>query len=240
MGEVAAPARLGAGLHAGGDERGAGAEAGHLGVGGELPEHLHVGMAGVAVVEDDRGVGEQDADEEVPHHPAGGGEPEDAVAGLGVEVEGELLVVARAGSRRGPGRSPSAARWCPTSRGSRAGGRTARGRRQGRRRRRSPRPRASGRPLRGAPDRRPGRGIRPGRCDRATASSARAPRRRRAGRSRGRRRCSRRPRAGPWARPGRSGRRRCGRRSRASTIDQIAPIEAAARKPISAAGEFGR
>ena len=49
------------------------------------------GCAGAAVVEDDRGVGEQDADEEVPHHPAGRGEPEDAVAGLRVEVQVELL-----------------------------------------------------------------------------------------------------------------------------------------------------
>ena len=39
-----------------------------------------VRVAGVAVVEDDRGVGQQHADEEVPHHPAGRREPEDAVA----------------------------------------------------------------------------------------------------------------------------------------------------------------
>jgi hypothetical protein len=48
-------------------------------------------MAGTAVIEDDRRVGEQDADEKVPHHPAGGREPEDAVARLGVEVEAQLL-----------------------------------------------------------------------------------------------------------------------------------------------------
>ena len=40
------------------------------------------GWPGAAVVEHDRGVGEQAADQEVPHHPAGRGEPEEAVAGL--------------------------------------------------------------------------------------------------------------------------------------------------------------
>ena len=50
-------------------------------------------MARVAVEEDDRGVGEQDADEEVPHHPAGRREPEDPIALLGVEVEVHLLQV---------------------------------------------------------------------------------------------------------------------------------------------------
>ena len=89
--------RSGAGLdallHAGGDVAGAGPEAGDPGALGEVPEHAHVGMAGAAVVEHDRGGGEQAGDEEVPHHPAGGREPEDAVAGLGVDVEVELLQV---------------------------------------------------------------------------------------------------------------------------------------------------
>jgi hypothetical protein len=35
--------------------------------------------------------GEQHADQEVPHHPAGRGEPEDAVAGAGVEVQQLVL-----------------------------------------------------------------------------------------------------------------------------------------------------
>ena len=47
----------------------------------------------VAVVEQDRRVGQQRADEEVPHHPAGGREPEDAVVGLRVGVQAELLEV---------------------------------------------------------------------------------------------------------------------------------------------------
>ena len=86
-GEVAPGAGLDSGLHAGGDVAGRGAEAGDLGLGGEVPEDVHVGVAGAAVVEHDRGVGEQDPDEEVPHHPAGGREPEDAVAGLRVDVQ---------------------------------------------------------------------------------------------------------------------------------------------------------
>jgi hypothetical protein len=45
------------------------------------------------VVQDDRRVGEQHSDEEVPHHPAGRREPEDAVAGLRVDVQVQLLEV---------------------------------------------------------------------------------------------------------------------------------------------------
>ena len=91
--EVAALAGVDAGLHAGGDVGGAGAEHRDPGPLGEVPEDAHVGMAGAAVVEDDRGAGEQAGDEEVPHHPAGGREPEEAVAGMGVDVEVELLQV---------------------------------------------------------------------------------------------------------------------------------------------------
>ena len=91
--EVAAGAGLDPGLHAGGDVGGAGAEHGHPGALRQVPEHAHVGVAGVAVVEHDRGLGQQPGDEEVPHHPAGRGEPEEAVAGVGVDVEVELLQV---------------------------------------------------------------------------------------------------------------------------------------------------
>src|SRR4030095_5361233 len=45
------------------------------------------GGPGVAVVENDRGGGEEGPDQKVPHHPARSGEPEDAVALLRVEVE---------------------------------------------------------------------------------------------------------------------------------------------------------
>ena len=51
----------------------------------------HVGRRGASVVEHDRGPREQPADEEVPHHPAGGREPEHAVARLQVDVQGQLL-----------------------------------------------------------------------------------------------------------------------------------------------------
>ena len=89
--EVAAGARLHSRLHAGRDVGGGGAEHRDPGLLGEIPEDAHVGEAGVAVVEDDRRLGEQAGDDEVPHHPAGGGEPEEAVAGLGVDVEVHLL-----------------------------------------------------------------------------------------------------------------------------------------------------
>ena len=91
--EVAPRPGLDPGLHAGGDVGGAGAEHRHPGPLGEVPEDAHVGVAGAAVVEDDRGPGQQPGDEEVPHHPAGRREPEEAVAGVGVDVEVELLQV---------------------------------------------------------------------------------------------------------------------------------------------------
>src|SRR4029078_13379426 len=80
-------------LHAGGDVGGAGAEHRDPGAVGEVPEDAHVRIPGAAVVEDDRGAGEEPRDDEVPHHPAGGREPEEAVTGLGVDVEVELLQV---------------------------------------------------------------------------------------------------------------------------------------------------
>ena len=120
---------------------GARAERGDAGLLGEVPQHAHVGVARVAVVEHDRRLGEQHADEEVPHHPAGRREPEDAVAGLRVEVQVVLLELLDAGCRPGPGRSPSAGRSCPRSRGPTAGGRTGRGRTRARPPRSSARPR---------------------------------------------------------------------------------------------------
>ena len=91
--EVAPVRRLGPLLHAGGYVAGAGAEAGRPRALGKVPEDIHVRVARVAVVGDDRRAGEEDADEEVPHHPAGRREPEDAVAFLGVHVEVQLLQV---------------------------------------------------------------------------------------------------------------------------------------------------
>ena len=91
--EVAAVAGLDLRLHARGDVARAGAEARDPRRLGEIPQHAHVRMPGRAVVEHDRAVGEQAADEEVPHHPAGRREPEEAVALLHVHVEVELLEV---------------------------------------------------------------------------------------------------------------------------------------------------
>ena len=78
------------GLHRRGDEPGARPKRGDLRLGGELPQPLGIGLA---VVEHDRGARQQPADQEVPHHPAGGGEPEEAVAGSKIAVETRLLQV---------------------------------------------------------------------------------------------------------------------------------------------------
>src|SRR5205823_13153273 len=58
---------------------------------GEIPQRPQIGVRRVPVEEDDRRLREQAADEEIPHHPAGGREPEEPVAGPRVEVEAELL-----------------------------------------------------------------------------------------------------------------------------------------------------
>ena len=70
-----------AGLHAALDVARAGAERRDSRLLGEIPQRAEVGVARVAVVEDDRRVGQKAADEQVPHHPARGREPEDAVLG---------------------------------------------------------------------------------------------------------------------------------------------------------------
>ena len=57
---------------------------------GERPERAQVRVSGAAVVEHDRRLAEQAADEEVPHHPAGRREPEHPIA-----------------ARAGPGAGPS-------------------------------------------------------------------------------------------------------------------------------------
>ena len=85
--------RVQARLAAGEQERGRRAEHGQLGVGGERPERVEVGVAGVAVEEDDRGPDEQAGDQVVPHHPAGGGEPREPVVRGQVLVEREHLQV---------------------------------------------------------------------------------------------------------------------------------------------------
>ena len=216
--EVAPRSRLDPGLHAGGDVGGAGAEHRHPGALGEVPEHAHVRVARVAVVEDDRGPGQQSRDEEVPHHPAGRGEPEEAVAGVGVDVEVELLQVLeqdaalrlhdRLRQAGGAGGVEDPERVVEGDALEAELGALARGEQlvPARSRRAAGRGRARGR----------GRAGR--RCARRLGISAcSAARTSRAGRSPCRRSGSRRPRRGPWARSGRSGRSRWPGRSRASS-----------------------
>ncbi len=91
--EVTVRRRLDLGLHAGRHVAGTGAEAGHPGLLGQVPEDSHVRVPRAAVIEDDRCRRQQRPHEEVPHHPTGGREPEDAVLILRVDVQVELLQV---------------------------------------------------------------------------------------------------------------------------------------------------
>src|SRR5215204_7029205 len=112
--EIEVPARLYVGVHAGGQVARAGPEVGHAGLLGEPPQGVHVRVAWVAVVEDGGRPGEQAAHQQVPHHPARRGEPEEAVAGAEVYVQTHLLEVLHQdaalavhdgfGEPRGPGR----------------------------------------------------------------------------------------------------------------------------------------
>ena len=188
-------------LPAGGDVAGARAEARDAGSVGEIPQRPEIRVGRIAVEEDDRGVRQQRADQEVPHHPAGGREPEEPLAGLRVEVQVQLLQVLEEDPAlavddrlRQPGRAGRVEHpqrvverqlrelelgAAPRS----AAVPECRRRRRGR----------GGRPSLEARDLLPERGDR-----------------RRAGRSPCRRSGSRRRRAAPSARSGRSGRPRCG------------------------------
>ena len=200
-GQVAAGGRLDLRLHARREVRRARPERRRAGRLREVPQPVEVRRARVAVEQHDRRVGQQHGDEEVPHHPAGGGEPEHPVARLRSPGAGTSSSGARAGSRPGPARSPSGARWCRTSRAPTAGGRTAPARTPAHRRRGS------------RPPSRCRRGSRAGRPARRSPRRSRRPPR--GGRSPCRRSGSRRPPAAPWARSARSGRPRCARRTRA-------------------------
>ena len=85
--------RLHAGLARRHDERRAHAEHVELGVGRELPQRREIRVPGIAVEQRERRAGEQPAHEVVPHHPAGGGEPAEAVAGADVVMQRERLEV---------------------------------------------------------------------------------------------------------------------------------------------------
>ena len=91
--EVAAAGGLDARLHAGVDVGGARAEARDPGALGELPEHVRCPAPPGSRRRERSRVGQEAADEEVPHHPAGGREPEEPVAGARVDVEPDLLQV---------------------------------------------------------------------------------------------------------------------------------------------------
>ncbi len=60
---------------------------------GHPPQRAEIGMAGTAVVGDDRRSHEQATEQVVPHHPAGRGEPEERVAGAEIVVQHLLLEV---------------------------------------------------------------------------------------------------------------------------------------------------
>jgi hypothetical protein len=82
-----------AGLAAGHEEGRGRAEIGDAGFVDQIPEDRHARVRGVAVEHDDRGADGGTAGQEVPHHPAGGGEPEEPVTGAQVVVQGEHLEV---------------------------------------------------------------------------------------------------------------------------------------------------
>ncbi len=166
------------------------------------------GVARVAVVEHDRGLGEQHADEEVPHHPARGGEPEDAVALLRVDVQVVLLEVLDEDAAL---RVHDRLRQAGRARGVEDPHRVLEGHAL---ERRAPR-RWAGTPRPSRPRRR--RGSRASPCARARASRPARARSARCGHGPYRRSGSRRRSAAPSARSGRSGRRRCAPRSRASS-----------------------
>ena len=50
-------------------------------------------MGEIAVEQHEGGADGQPGNEQVPHHPAGGGEPEEAVAGAEIQMQAELLRV---------------------------------------------------------------------------------------------------------------------------------------------------
>ena len=86
-------ARRQPGLLAGRDVRGGHAEQADPVPLGELPERHQVGVAGAAVVDHHRRTDQQAADQEVPHHPAGGGEPQEPVTRPEIPVQAQRFQV---------------------------------------------------------------------------------------------------------------------------------------------------
>ena len=176
------------------------------------PQDVEVGMARAAVVEDHRRAHQQAADQEVPHHPAGGGEPQEPVARAEVVVQRQRLEVldddpaVRLHDALGqPGRPRRVQHPQRVVEGHRR--ELQRGGGGGELR---PRHRAVQRGV-GVEVRHQHRGLQ--RRQRLLQAGDALARRRTLGRCSG----SRRPRPAPWARSGRSGRAPHGRRSPAST-----------------------
>ena len=82
-----------AGLHAVGEIGGAGAKEGQLGLVGEAPERTQVRIARIAVVDADGGADQKAHDLGIPHDPAGGGKPQEAVALAQVQLQRMALEV---------------------------------------------------------------------------------------------------------------------------------------------------
>ena len=92
-GQVGLPGRMQSLLAALEQERRARAEVGDAELAGEPPQHGEVGVGGVAVDHDDRRADADPGHQVVPHHPAGGGEPEEAVGGAEVALQAQGLEV---------------------------------------------------------------------------------------------------------------------------------------------------
>ena len=125
-GQVGQLARHDPGLAAGQQERRRGAEVGDPGR--RRPAATarpRSGAARVAVEQHDRRAHGRAGDQEVPHHPAGRGEPEEPVARAEVVVQGQHLEVLEQDAAVAVHDRLGQARWCRRSRARTAGGRTA-------------------------------------------------------------------------------------------------------------------
>ena len=91
--EAVAPRRHQAGGAAAVDEARAGPEVCHLQAVDRVPQHVEGRMRGRPVVEHDGRAFRQRGDQPVPHHPAAGGEVEQAIAGPDVAVQMQFRVV---------------------------------------------------------------------------------------------------------------------------------------------------